>query len=244
MHKRMGAMQPYLFPYLGYFQLISAVDIFVLSDDLQYINKGWINRNRFLIDGKEKMLTFPLRNASHLAKINERVFSEDFSHHANRILKSIHQAYGRSPCFRNVFPLVERIVSYPENNLARYVENSIREICRHLQIETSLVISSDLHVNPALDAQDRIIWTANKLAAETYINPIGGTHLYSFDYFASGGITLKFLRMDDVFYRQFRNDFVPYLSIIDVMMFNDLATLRQLLARYSLRDKISLGLAA
>lgn len=241
MAKRIGAMQPYLFPYLGYFQLISAVDIFVLSDDLQYINKGWVNRNRILVDGKGKMITFPLKKDSHLAKIQDRALADDFSHHASRSLKTIFQAYSKAPCFKEVYPLVERLVNHPEKNLARYVENSIREICRYLRIETSLILSSDLQTDPALNAQDRLIWTGKKLNADTYINPIGGIDLYNFDDFKCNGIELKFHRMDDISYRQFKREFVPFLSIIDVMMFNDVPALRKLLASYSLIDKLSVA---
>lgn len=240
MVKRIGAMQPYLFPYLGYFQLISAADIFVLSDDLQYIDRGWINRNRILLDGKAKMITFPLKKDSHLAKIHERTLVDGFSSHASRALKTIFQAYSKAPCFKDVFPLVERLVNYPEKNLARYVENSIREICRYLRIETQLILSSDLQPDPELDAQDRLIWTVRKLNADMYINPIGGTALYSADYFERNGIGLKFHRMDDIPYRQFRNDFVPFLSIIDVIMFNDVPALQKLLTCYSLNDKPNL----
>jgi hypothetical protein len=230
-------MQPYLFPYLGYFQLISAVDVFFLSDDLQYINKGWINRNRVLVHGEPKMITFPLRKASHLAKINERALGDDYDYQAGIILKTICQAYTKAPLFKNVFPLIERIVRYPERNLARFIENSIREICRHLCIYTPLLISSEFGIDPHLNAQDRIIYSGKKLNANTYINPVGGTHLYSPEYFSIHGLSLKFHCIDDITYPQFQNEFVPLLSIIDVMMFNTVPALRTLLMSYSLNDK-------
>lgn len=238
---RIGAMQPYLFPYLGYFQLISAVDIFVLSDDLQYISKGWINRNRVLINGQAQYIQFPLKKDDHLKQINERVLADDFAARSKRLLKAVSQAYARAPCFDTAFPVIERIVNYPETSLARYAENSLRELCDYLHIDTPLLPSSGLCIDPMLDGQDWVIETVKRLDGDVYINAIGGTSLYHFDRFERSGLELKFLRMDDIRYRQFRNDFVPSLSIIDVMMFNDTARIRELLGAYSLSGRPEAG---
>jgi hypothetical protein len=237
MNTRIGAMQPYLFPYLGYLQLISAVDLFVLSDDLQYIRQSWINRNRVLINGQAQYLIFTLKKNDYFRRINERVLSDDFPIRMERLLKTLSQAYARAPCFETAFPIIEKIIRHPETNLARYAEHSIRQICSYLDIRTPLLRSSDLDIDPDLDAQDRVIETVRRLCGSDYINPIGGTSLYNFDYFERNGITLKFLRMDDIRYRQYRNEFVPSLSIIDVMMFNDAARIRELLSCYSLNGK-------
>jgi hypothetical protein len=230
-------MQPYLFPYLGYFQLISAVDAFVLSDDLQYIQKGWINRNRILVNGRPFLLQFPLRKASYLDLINQRELADTFPRLRKRMLKVIHCAYARAPAFREFFPVLERLLNFEERNLARYAEHSIGGICNYLGIGTPLLRSSDLAIDPALKAQDRVIETVRRLHGDVYINPIGGTGLYDFDTFERNRITLKFHRMGEVRYSQFGQEFLPSLSIIDVLMFNKPDAAREMLRCYSLNGR-------
>jgi hypothetical protein len=234
--EKIGIMQPYLFPYLGYFQLVGSVDLFVLSDDLQYINKGWINRNRVLINGEARYIGFPLKKASHLAKINERRFADDFPYHMEKMLKSIEHAYGRAQHFEDVYPLIEEIITFRETNLAKYAEHSIRRICRYLGIATAILISSELQVSRDLDGQYRVIETVKRLSGDTYINPIGGVELYDYAHFRRNGITLKFHRMNDIRYRQFGRGFVPGLSIIDVLMFNSIPSVTSLLSSYTLEE--------
>jgi hypothetical protein len=238
MEKIIGIMQPYLFPYLGYFQLLGSVDLFVLSDDLQYINKGWINRNKVLINGEGRYIRFPLKKASHLAKINERCFSDDFPYQMEKLLKGIEHAYGRAPYFDDFYPLLEEIIGFSETNLAKFAEHSIRRICRYLEISTPILISSELEINGDFDAQGRVIETVKNLDGDTYINPIGGVELYDFAYFGRNGIELKFHRMNDIRYQQFGRRFVPNLSIIDVLMFNDIPTVTELLAAYTLEERL------
>lgn len=234
--KKIGIMQPYLFPYLGYFQLISAVDVFVLCDDLQYIHQGWINRNKILVNGKPQYLLFPLKKGSHLLKINERFFFDGFAQEVTKLLRKIAVSYAKAPFFKDVFPLLENIMTYQENNLAKYIENSIRAICSYLGIATPILLSSTMDIDSSLRAQNRVIEIVKRLDGDVYINPIGGVNLYRFDDFRRSGITLKFHRMNDVRYRQFGNEFEPSLSIIDVLMFNSTSEVRKQLSNYSLED--------
>lgn len=227
-------MQPYLFPYLGYFQLISAANVFVLSDDLQYINKGWINRNRILINGAPALINFPLKKGKELSRINERVLSDDFSAQMERLFRTFKTVYAKAPCYRTVMPFIEEVIRFPGTNLATYTENAVRKICRHLDITTPIVISSDLDIGEVTDKSDRIVKTVKKLVGDLYINPIGGLELYDFVYFRKHGVELKFHRMDDIAYRQFGNEFVPHLSIIDVLMFNEVPEVQRMLSCYSL----------
>ena len=236
MVKRAGMMQPYLFPYLGYFQLISAVDVFVLGDDLQYEKESWINRNRILIEGQDKLITFPLKKGNHCLRINERVLSDDFSKVSDKLLRIISNAYVKAPCFKEVFPFLEEVIKFPESNLAKYAENSIRSICNYLGITTTIIPASDLSIENVIDKQDRIIKTAKKINAQICINLIGGMNLYDQHYFREHGIELKFHQMGNVEYKQFNNDFVPFLSIIDVLMFNEVWEVKEKLSHYTLHD--------
>lgn len=234
MNTKVGMMQPYLFPYLGYFQLISAVDIFVLGDNLQYVKESWINRNRILMNGKERRITFPLKKRHHFSKINERVFSDDFFAETDKLLRVLDSAYSKAPCYKNVIPLLEDIIKYPELNLAKYAENSIKRICEYLEITTPIVNASDLAITDVMDKQDRVIKTAKKLNACVYVNFIGGVDLYDFDLMKEHGLELKFHKINDIVYPQFGNEFVPRLSIIDVLMFNEVSEVQRKLNCYSL----------
>lgn len=236
MAKKIGMMQPYLFPYLGYFQLIAAVDAFVLGDDLQYVKESWINRNRILMNGKDKLITFPLKKGTYLSKINERFLSEDFRSEMDKLLRILYAAYSKAPHYKKVIPLLEAIFKHPEKNLAKYAENSIRKICEYLDIGTSIYIASDLAIHDVVDKQDRVIRTTKKLGGEIYINFIGGVELYEIDRFKAHGIELQFHKIGDVRYPQFGNEFVPLLSIIDVLMFNGVEEVRRMLDSYSLLD--------
>jgi hypothetical protein len=234
MTKTVGMMQPYMFPYIGYFQLISAVDVFVLGDDLQYVKETWINRNRILMNGRDRMITFPLKKGSHLSRINEKVFSDDFPVEMDKLLRVLHNAYSKAPCYKKVMPFLEAVIRYPEPNLAKYAENSIRQICDYLNLTTQIIVASDLSINGVIDKQDRVVKTAKKLNSDVYINLIGGVDLYDLDYFQENGLKLKFHRMNDISYPQFGNDFVPLLSIIDVLMFNNAQELQRKLSCYCL----------
>jgi hypothetical protein len=236
--RTVSMMQPYLFPYLGYFQLIARSDVFVLGDDLQYVKGSWINRNRILVNGQPKLITFPLRKANQFFPINQRWLCDEFAHEAQKLLKTLEFHYARAPYKAETIELVRQILAHPERNLARFIENAIRRICAYLRIATPIRIGSELGLPARMDKQERVIAIAQKMNAQLYINPIGGTALYSPEYFRSHGVALRFLRMDDLSYPQFNHPFVPSLSIIDVLMFNSQSETQALLKRFSLVEGI------
>jgi hypothetical protein len=233
MARTIAMMQPYIFPYLGYFQLIAAADVFVLGDDLQYIRSGWVNRNRILSNGEAKLITFPLKKDRFELPIMQREFCESFSEEADRLINLITQNYRKAPCFAQVMPLVERLIRFPQQNLALYAEHSIRELCAYLHIVTPILRGSDLMLRSCTDKQDRVIKIAHTFAATTFLNPIGGAELYDRDHFARSGLLVHFFKMDEVVYRQLSGPFVPNLSIIDVLMFNGVEEVKAMLACFS-----------
>lgn len=226
-------MQPYLFPYLGYWQMVANADTFVIYDDVNYIKNGWINRNNLLSNGEAHLFTLALDKASPFKKINETFIKSD-ADNRNKVLSFIRNAYLKAPYFKTVFPLIEEIITYPENNLAQYLENHFRKMFEFLEIKTKILVSSKLEKNCELHAQDKVLDICTRLGAAEYVNAIGGQELYSKDDFAEQGIRLNFIKMRPVSYPQFKNEFVPNLSIIDVLMFNDKETVRKMLNEYDL----------
>lgn len=226
-------MQPYLFPYLGYWQMVANADAFVIYDDVNYIKNGWINRNNLLSNGEAHLFTLALDKASPFKKINETFIKPD-TDNRNKVLSFIRNAYLKAPQFKTVFPLIEEIIAYPGNNLAMYLENHFRKMFDFLEIKTKILISSNIEKDNELRAQDRVLDICRVLKATEYVNAIGGQELYSKDDFATCGIRLNFIKMRSVSYPQFKNDFVPNLSIVDVMMFNGKSQVQNLLKEYDL----------
>jgi WbqC-like protein family len=224
-------MQPYFLPYIGYFQLIAAVDLFVVYDNIKYTKKGWINR--ILQNGKDVTFSLPLKKDSDYLDVCQRELATDFDR--EKMLNQIRGAYNKSPQFAQTFGLVERVVRYEDNNLFSFLQQSISRTCEHLGITTPIKVSSELSIDHQLKGQDKVLALCEAVGADTYVNAIGGLQLYCRDSFLEKAINLRFLKSNPIEYSQFCDPFVPWLSIIDVMMFNPLDTIRQsILKNYEL----------
>ena len=230
---KLGIMQPYFFPYIGYWQLMNAVDKYVVYDDVNFIKGGWINRNRILLNGEGKYFNLPMLGASPNKKINEvRVNNNEAI--INKNLRIIEACYKKAPYYNDVYVILERILRCNEENLASFIMFSFKEICSYLDISTELIMSSNLQKDNSLRAQNKVIHICKLLGATEYYNAIGGQKLYSYDYFFDNDIELNFLKTDNIEYKQFNNDFVSNLSIIDVMMFNSVDKIQKMLNSYEL----------
>ncbi|GAB3045859.1 WbqC family protein [Spirosoma pulveris] len=229
----LAIMQPYFLPYIGYMQLMGAVDTFVLYDDVAFINRGWINRNRLLINGQEYLFTIPLKDASQNKRINEVHLADD-PKWRSKLLKTIEQGYRKAPSYQTVMPLTEKIINFTTNSIAELIHFSLVELNTYLGLSTRLVISSSIYANSELKAQERILDICRQEKASRYINPIGGMELYDAPTFAQAGIDLKFIKSKRAEYSQFKNDFIPWLSVLDTLMFNDIPDVRKLLGEYEL----------
>ena len=211
-------MQPYFFPYIGYFQLIAAADIFIVYDNIKYTKKGWINRNRLLQNGKDMMFSLPLKSATDTLDVCERELATDFNR--NKLLNQFKGAYRHAPYFTQTLPLIEEIVQYEDTNLFRFLHHSIVRTCEYLGITTEIRISSGITIDHNLKNQDKVLALCEAVGASTYVNASGGMALYSKETFREEGIELTFIQSKPLEYPQFGGAFVPWLSIIDVMMFN------------------------
>ncbi len=231
---RLAIMQPYIFPYIGYFQLINSVDKFVVYDNIQFTKKGWINRNRILVNNRDEYISLPLKKDSDYLNVNERKLADTFKTDRIKLLRRITESYRKAPEFSTVYPLLEAIISNEEENLFGFIYHSLQEVCRFLDIKTEFVISSAVPIDHGLKSQDKVIAICKALGATVYVNPIGGLELYAKDDFKKNGIELNFIKSAPVEYAQFNNEFVPWLSIIDVMMFNSKETIQRYLQLYTI----------
>ncbi len=223
----LAIMQPYFLPYIGYFQLIAAVDVFVLYDNIKYTKKGWINRNRFLKNGQEALFSLPLKQDSDRLDIRERYLSAAFD--PSQLLNQWSNAYRKAPFFDEVMPVLENIVQHPEHNLFQFIHHATHRICAYMEIHTPIVISSEVNIDHQLKSQAKVLAICQTIGASRYINAIGGQALYDAAAFSQHGVELRFIQSQMSTYHQFAQAFVPWLSIVDCLMFNSKAALHSML---------------
>ncbi len=230
---KLAIMQPYFFPYLGYWQMLNAVDKFVIYDDVNYIPRGYINKNSILLNGNAYRFSIPIEKASQNKLIKETKLKFDLKDKEN-FLKTITLAYKKAPFYNDTFAILEKIIYNNENDLTKYLKYHFEKIFEYLDIHTEILLSSEIEKNNEHRAQEKIIEICHKLRANQYINAIGGQELYEKEEFVKNGIILNFIKMNEIQYKQFYNNFVPNLSIIDIMMFNSPKTIKAMLNEYKL----------
>lgn len=230
---KIGIMQPYFFPYLGYWQTLNATDKYVIYDDVNYIKNGWINRNNILLNGQKHLITLPLDGASPFLPINQIKITSKIKE-KEKILKTLEMAYKKAPHFNSVFPIVKDVIMDPSCLISNALIKQFRNVCEYLDIKTELIISSKLVKDNSLKAQDKVIHICKLLGGTDYINAIGGQELYSCDAFEQAGIHLHFMKTHFTPYKQFKNEFVSGLSMIDILMFNTPEQVRYMLNQYEL----------
>jgi len=230
----LAIMQPYLFPYIGYFQLMHAADTFLLLDDVAWINRGWINRNRILVQGQPQYLSFPVAGASQNKTIRELELVTPDGWKSN-IEKTLIMAYKKAPQFEVFFPVLRSILYADIRNLSAYIFHSLHTLCQYMQLSVALLPGTGGYANAALKGQDRILDLCRQENASVYVNPPGGASLYEAGRFRHEGVQLLFLQPTLAPYQQRGvSEFVPALSIIDVLMNCEPAQVQQQLTQYQL----------
>tara|TARA_R110000851_G_scaffold331492_1_gene505691 strand:+ start:4461 stop:5162 length:702 start_codon:yes stop_codon:yes gene_type:complete len=231
---KVAIMQPYFFPYIGYFQLINSVDKFIIYDNIQYTKKGWINRNKILVNSSDKIITLPIKKDSDYLDIKERVLANIWEQEKIKMLNLIKSSYKKSPYFNKVYPVISSIFEVPNTNLFEFLLNSLHLLNSYLKIKTKITISSDINIDHSLKSTDKVIAICKEFNTTTYINAIGGQKLYNVKDFKNEGIDLKFIKSSPLTYKQYDNEFIPWLSIIDVLMFNKKQDIIKQLNNYTL----------
>ena len=193
---KLAVMQPYFFPYLGYFQLIANVDVFVVYDDVKYTKRGWINRNRILLNNQIKTISLPIAKASDYKLILERQLAEHWPKQKLKILSQLKQQYQKSPYFEDVMVVVSKALNYDTNSLFEFNFNLLKSMCDLLEVNTQIISSSSVENTSHLKAENKLYSLCAALNADVYINPVGGQSLYSKHAFQERSIELQFIEMD------------------------------------------------
>ncbi|MEZ9627824.1 WbqC family protein [Aliivibrio fischeri] len=230
-------MQPYFFPYIGYFQLINYVDKFVVYDNIKYTKKSWINRNRFYINGKDEMFSLPLKKDSDYLDVVDRRLSDTFEKEAQKLLRKVESAYRKAPNYQDGISIFKQCILFESKNLFDFILNSIKTIVNYLDIDTEIIISSSLNSSRDLKCQDRVIDICQEVKATEYVNPFSGMDLYEKSSFFDSDIKLCFIKLNDIEYSQNpKFDFIGFLSIIDVIMWNDKKQVKKFLNEFSIYE--------
>lgn len=230
---KLAIMQPYFFPYIGYWQLLNAVDRFVIYDDVSFIKRGWVNRNRILINDKPSYITVPLSHASQNKRICDLSLqtSPDWR---RKLIRSIENTYRRSPYFSVIFSEIDKQLEYPAANLADFLAFHLGAMATLLGINTEFVTTSRCYENSELTGQDRILDICKSEGAKSYLNLQGGQTLYDSESFDDVNIDLRFIIMRITPYKQRSAGFLPNLSIIDALMEIGVEGVQQRLIEYDL----------
>lgn len=232
---RIAIMQPYIFPYLGYFQLVRAVDTFVFFDDVQFKRRSYITRNAILGDDGPMQFSVPVQKGNRDDAINViRLHQGEYGQWKDKFLKTLTHAYASAPYFEEAFPLVEEVFGYPREHISILVERSINAVWHYLGMEHSFVKSADLDYDRTGNGQEKILSICDRLKAKTYVNAINGRELYEKEDFQKRDIELLFLKPELKDYQQFNDDFTSHLSIIDILMFLDKEEIRNHLDNFEL----------
>ncbi|HEY8895653.1 MAG TPA: WbqC family protein [Niastella sp.] len=229
-------MQPYFFPYIGYFQLIQAADRFILFNDVQYIRHGWINRNRILKPGGGiQYIVMPLAAHARETLIKD-IAVADADNNRQKVLRQIEHYKKPAPFYKDVRALLGDCFTTSESNITQMNAGYLKAVCDYIGISYKIEISSQMNFDytQVHDAGEWALRMCEQLQATTYINPPGGKGLFDNAKFEQSNIRLQFLQPALKEYDQRRETFEPGLSIIDVMMFNGPAAIKDLLTDYQL----------
>lgn len=233
---RLGMMQPYFLPYLGYFSLIEHSDVFVLFDRAQFIRHGWVDRNRILKPSGDdwQYVRVPLRSSPRETPIAEKQI-DNRQPWRERILGQIEHYRRRAPHYQPVRDLLRDVLDADHDTIAALNRVIIQRVCAYIGIATEIIESSSLALNlpENYGPGDWALATCHSLpGVDAYCNPIGGRHLFDPAKYEASAITLEFLESALTPYPQLGGSFQPGLSIIDVMLFNSIADVRHMLREY------------
>jgi hypothetical protein len=231
---RIAIMQPYLFPYLGYFQLMHAADKFLLLDDVNYINRGWVNRNNILVNDKPFLFTLPLQKVSQHKKINETMIAAD-EKWKSKFMATLYAAYHQSPHYGEVFELIRSVITFDELRLSVFLQNSLEKIVAFIGMETRMISVGSTETAVILKGQERILDLCRANMADAYINLPGGKNLYDPIEFDRRNVRLLFIEPHFPVYPQPRQQaFAPGLSIIDLLMNNSRESVAEMIKDYDI----------
>lgn len=234
---KLGIMQPYFLPYLGYISLIKHTDRFILFDTVQFIRHGWIERNRVLKQNEGWLyIQVPLIKTGRDTLIKD-IQINNVENWKNKILSQL-QIYKKiAPNYFKVIKLLDEVFEDEYFNIVHLNKRALEKICDYLGINRKIDVFSEMNLEIET-AKEPDEWALNICKAlgnaNEYWNPAGGMTFFDKSKYENSGIVLKFQKVVLSPYNQKRTEFEDGLSIIDVLMFNSVEEINLMLDNYSL----------
>ncbi|MEZ8375755.1 WbqC family protein [Vibrio cyclitrophicus] len=211
---KISVMQPYFFPYLGYYQMVEKVDEFVFLDDVNYFKKGYINRNAIALNGLPHNFTISINKSSQNKKILELFYTDNLS----KFFKLIDSAYKKAKYYESGKALIEKAFEEGKGNVALTNASSIKLVFEYIGLKKEFSCSSSLLLGDEFKGQSRILETCKQKKAQVYINAMGGKALYDSESFSREKVDLNFFQPQIEHYEQLEHGFLENLSMIDCLM--------------------------
>lgn len=232
---KLGIMQPYFFPYIGYFQLIHATDRYIFFDTPQYERRSWMNRNRIInLNEGSTYITVPVIKAPQQTALTDIVINNN-SDWRNKIYRQLEVYKKIAPYYNEVIDFVHSVLDKADTSLAELNVHSVVDTCRYIGLDIDWDIFSQMNLEIPTDcAPDEWALEITKATnADEYINAPGGARFFDRSNYETEGIKLQFIQPEIIPYNQRIGRFEPCLSIIDVMMYNSPEEIFNMLAHYA-----------
>lgn len=216
-------MQPYFFPYLGYYSLIKNSDKFILFDTVQFIRHGWIDRNRILKPGEGfQYIAVPLVKKALCTEIREMEIKNNVDWR-EKLIRQLEHYKKRAPFFRETIKVIEDSLDIDTDSIVKLNENILKKTCEYFEVPFNISVFSEMNLilEEVTHPGEWALNITKSLGGKTYINPIGGVDIFRMEQYVTAKIKLKFLGNNLTPYNQRRGSFEAGLSVIDVMMFNE-----------------------
>jgi len=214
-------LQPTYLPWIGYFEMISSVDIFIVFDHVQFVKQSWHQRNRIKTPNGVTMLSLPVKNEKFNTKICDIKISYDNSNQLEKHWRVIEQSYKKSKYFKDYEIIFKEIYSQKHIFLEELNVKIISAICTILEIETKFIYSKDIYIEDyGMDKNLDLINLCKSVGADFIYDAKGAETFLNKEIFTSHGVEIKFQEYEHPIYEQLWGDFVPYMSALDIL-FNE-----------------------
>ncbi len=240
-------MQAYFFPYIGYFQLINASEVFVIYENVSFRKGSWVTRNRILDKGKNKPIYINLSvSKKSIGDIVSTVSLAQKKERVEAVDNLIYFNYKKAPFFDDVYPVLQNLLYCDEQNLHSYNAKLTEGICELLSIKTKIISDNSNCIQIENELEEKALESGNNVMTQRvielckyyggnhYLNPIGGVELYSRKDFKNSNLKISFVKSDPIVYNQFESPFIPSLSVIDVLMHAGIEKTRSFLNNFQL----------
>jgi hypothetical protein len=187
------------------------------------------------VNQADAFITLPLKKDSDYLHVKDRYLADTWDIERKKMLNRITESYRKAPYFKETYEVIEKCILYEDRNLFKFILHSLQTLMQYLNIKTNLVISSSILVDHQLKSDAKVMAICKERGADMYINPIGGIVLYDKNHFKQNNLELQFQKSNSITYKQFNNDFLPWLSIIDVMMFNSKEEINKFLSEVTFK---------